>query len=523
MFSITLLIFTAKFPSLTGNISSKMAMLFLSVTATILSTTAGKLCSGLHIIFKKKRQREHELLQEDNYTEFRELITCAEPYEEFLDVDLRPKNIYWFYKCALITIAITLASLLIILVCFLFTPSISPCVNYMSYEKSTVILRFIYDCLAGVLLQMWFAVQASFLLSIRQVWKMNIMQNHLLASMVDVGYRCYLLVRGKYPCRNGNCYVLSAVWLINSCLSATMITIKSQNGWRNRIKLFFVISSQHLFSLALICIINEIVIPFFAGLPGRQQIFFTVVVMTPCFIARLISRAASQSKNVPFYPSKLYLLSASIDILVKLEYRFLQAYIRRPETYILMSFIQSFLAFFERISILLTNYILMLFIKKYFKGQQVNLSSPVSRRIMADLIIIGFVSEIVTAILPPTFIYFIFRVRQIRIQVRVNDVTYSQEDHFLDYCTRAGATLAITFVFLLASIYIVSRYVNLPVVNLWMKTWKEKSLFTFCTITGGVLYGAQNLITKPFYQMQNLEYNSTQPIFICNSSYHIFW
>ena len=215
-----------------------------------------------------------------------------------------------------------------------------------------------------------------------------------------------------------------------------------------------------------------------------------------------VCRLLSQHMNKFFIPSKIYFLSVSAEILSKTEYRFLQAYIRDTRTYILTSFAQVLISFFERTSLLFVNYLLLWIIRICFRTNKTHHVTPKTKRLVTDVMLVGMLCEIVSVVLPVTYILFISAIRRIPL-INEGFDSFSIHSYVMVYLERVGSNIAMEFVFLILALYLVTRYLNLPLLTLWRKTWKEKVCFTLLTTYFQVMYIRVEVTTHALQQIQD--------------------
>lgn len=327
-------------------------MIIVSFIFSVLATFAGKTAVGLYSLTRQANHTDYELWQDKSENGFKEMKATCEPYEEFIDYYSQPPKLKWLLKCIFTSVQITMLSLLIAIANCILLPSLKVCPNQLGGSVTALI----YDCVTCSLLQLWFALFVAFLVSFKNVWKWNILRNHIIAACFDIGYRVYLFKVGKYPCHNNHCYLLAIPWALNIFLTGYIITGKYKSTCLSRLKLFTAIAAPHIFFLIVIVVTNEIIVPNFAGLQGKEQVILALVFMGPCFLIKSICRVISQNIKHFVAPGKLYLLTVAFDIVSKFEYRILQAFITDTNVYILMNLANSLLAFLERGSMILLNY-----------------------------------------------------------------------------------------------------------------------------------------------------------------------
>lgn len=113
-------------------------------------------------------------------------------YKEFNHDEEKPSLCKWMLTCVNVSVTIILCCLVIVLLACIFTPSLLFCDSFKYCSETEILARLLYDSFCGFALQMWFVINASFLLPVKTLWKLHIIHNHVIAGLLDFIYRSYL-------------------------------------------------------------------------------------------------------------------------------------------------------------------------------------------------------------------------------------------------------------------------------------------------------------------------------------------
>lgn len=500
--------------------------LIIATVASIFGILFGKCCTGILNFFNQLRRDDYILLQDGEKYDLNEIREASMPYEEFSIDDEKPTGIYWLFQCFRTATCIILSGLFAVLLGCLFSPSLNPCPSNIILGKEVQISRLVYDCVTSQIMQLSLPIYLTFLLSWKTFLALNILRHHVVVACFDTLYRVCLFGTGSYPCKEQHCYVLFIFGYVNNFISCWIVICKYRDRFAKRLKLFLSLILQQMFVALIISLVNKFIAPLCFELNEHKHYILIGVIMVPSFVCRTICRLISQRTTDFVPPSKLYLLSAFIDIVTKTEYRFYQANIKDTTGYILLSFAQSVIGFVERVSSLLVNYFLMWMTKRCAKIEISHHITPATRRLTADILLIGFLGEIVSTVVTLTFIEIIILIY--RLPYLVPGSTTFFKDNIIEYLQRVGAGLAIEFTFAVSAIYILTRQMNLPLISLWNYTWKEKTMFAFFAVGFCIVYVGHEFGYIAAKQMttalNNNNNNSTYYALLdCKVSYYTFW
>lgn len=246
---------------------------------------------------------------------------------------------------------------------------------------------------------------------------------------------------------------------------------------------------------AVVCLNNIFIVPLYAHLRENQQIMFSITVLFPGYVLRSICRLVSENVVDFVSVTKLFALSAALDISMKLEYRFLQAYITDTTWFIILSLIHALISFVERVSLLVCNYFYMWMASKCCCSGHVRPITQKTKRLMADLILIGFISEVAGFLLTNTLVQFFAMIRKMPLH---GENEFSYKSYGIDYAKRTLISAGIEFFFIVLAIFILTNFVNLPLVKLWKKHWKRITFYCFLTMALSITYSGRNLVAFAF-------------------------
>lgn len=135
------------------------------------------------------------------------------------------------------------------------------------------------------------------------------------------------------------------------------------------------------------------------------------------------------------------------------------------------------------------------------------------------MMLVGFQGEVIASVLPTTLFQFVLIIRKIPASLDSGH-HYSLWNNVTDYLKRVISALVFELIFTAFVLYLITKYMNLPLHRLWKKTWKEKSLFAFFTALYFFIYVGYSITSIALRQNTK---SKGFPALNCNISRYIFW
>ncbi|XP_057308902.1 uncharacterized protein LOC130647160 isoform X2 [Hydractinia symbiolongicarpus] len=401
---------------------------------------------------------------------------------------------YSFYITVLGSFIVGSAAVLLMFV-DINTADVCSDVQWKDIPISVQRIRVTVQIFEGWLLQFFHIFTMLLVFGWDVIGPLHLLNWNLSAAFLDSVYRLYLQIYNVYD----------SAW-ISGPLNALFVGMMVFNSYRisrffhratwKKAVLTFQLGSQFMLGTLTLYSIVYLLIPWFVQLSPLQQAIVAAAAPLSGAICKTISRLAIQNVASVNHPGTSYVLVVAVYSAAPIVYRTLQAEVESFKYFALLCIAHGFVGLLERLSVVLRDHFYVWFYKKVLKRERISchvgmFRTPRTQRLIADLTICNIIQEIAALILTNAFV----QLYALQFGSTADGKNFNPRDILIEFLYRTILATASEFVFTLFGIFIMTWYLNLPIVRIWRNKWKTllfTNLITCCVL---VLYTTQHLVT----------------------------
>ena len=435
----------------------------------------------------KKRALEDFGDNDQMYEEFR---SPSESLDDELPLDkkaclnwrkYRPRIFPWLGTCTLHTFSIAvlcgfLVGMVTTIIMFIDINTASACYKTKWHEVPINVqrVRVLSEVLKGWMLQFFYIILLIFVFGFKLVDKLHLIILNTISAFIDSVYRfcfqIYDIYDWPYLSYPLNALSLSVI-VIMSYILAGIFTIHV----RQKIIITFQLGLQFILGLLTLYITVYKLVPWFIRLTLQQQAVVAASIPLCGEIIKAISRIAIQNISGINHPGTSYVLAVGVYAGTTILYRTLQAEIDSLRYFILLSIVHALIGLVEKLSVVLRDHFCIWFYKRILKRENDLYSfvglfrTPRTQRLIADLVICNVIHEVTALIYTNAFI----QLYALQVGLGSERKKINMYKVLEDFFIRISAAVFSEFVITVFGIFILTWYMNIPVVRVWKKKWRN--------------------------------------------------
>ena len=434
-------------------------------------------------------------------------------------MNYRPPAMIWFSVCAKINFYLILMSTIVGIfgcICMFIdinTADVCCCSLISVIPKPIRQIKIICQSFEAHMSQLYHIIMLSLVFGSKFVRRLNIVYVNIYAAFGDTLYRLFFYIFDAYD-KTWKTYPLNVLFITMICFNSYKVASYFAGKGRMQSLLLFQLAFQYVFNIIIVSMTFYIVVPMFVNLSPTQQLIVASASPILGSIAKVISRLSVQSMENITHPGNLYIISLGTYFTAAITYRTFQADIGSNLYFLLICFFHSFVGLLERLSVILRDHFYIWFYKRVLKREIVNsrigsFRTPRTQRYISDLILCHMMHEVIILL----YCNALHQLYQLQFDSRSN-VLYN-------FLLRCFIGIITEYFFGLLSIFVLTWYLNIPVITLWRRKWKSYVTTNF--ITGMIIIGYTTHHLVDIIQAKYSPTNLTEGGKSCNASRLLFF
>ena len=426
----------------------------------------------------------------DNDQIYEEFCSTSDSVDDELPLDkkasfnwrkYRPKIFPWLVICILHTFSVVvlcgfLVGMLTTIIMLIDINTANACYKTKWHEVPINVqrVRVLFEVLEGWMLQFLYIILLIFVFGFKLVDKLHLINLNIISAFIDSVYRLCFQIYDIYdwPCLS---YPLNALSLSVIITMSYILAGNFTTQVRQRIIITFQLGLQFILGLITLYITVYKLVPWFIRLTLSQQAIVASIMPLCGEIIKAVSRIAIQNISGINHPGTSYILAVGVYAGTTILYRTLQAEIDSLRYFILLSVVHALIGLVEKLSVVLRDHFYIWFYKRILK-KQINLYSfvglfrtPRTQRLIADLVICNVIHEVAA------LMYTNALIQLYALQVGLGSANTKVDKYEVlgEYLTRISVAVFSEFVITVFGIFILTWYMNIPVVRVWKKEWRN--------------------------------------------------
>ena len=426
----------------------------------------------------------------DNDQIYEEFCSTSESLHDELPLDNkasfnwrknRPKIFPWLVICSLHTFSVvvlcgSLVGTLTTIIMFIDINTANACYKTKWSEIPINVQRVhvLSEVLKGWMLQFFYIILLMFVFGFKLVDKLHLINLNIISAFIDSIYRLcfqiYDIYDWPYLSYPLNALSFSVIVTMNYILAGNFTT-----QVRRKIIITFQLGLPFILGLITLYFTVYKLVPWFIRLTLSQQTIVASIMPLCGEIIKAASRISIQNISEINHPGTSYILAVGVYAGTTILYRTLQAEIDSLQYFILLSVVHALLGLAEKLSVVLRDHFYIWFYKRILKKEK-NLYSfvglfrtPRTQRLIADLVICNVIHE-VTALM---YTNALIQLYVLQVGVGSANTKVDKYEVLGEYLTRISVAVFSEFVITVFGIFILTWYMNIPVVRVWKKEWRN--------------------------------------------------
>lgn len=437
----------------------------------------------------------------------------------------RGPSVEWMKKCMLYSFCMVILgsffiSAVAIIVMFIHALTADVCINtaWKDIPESVQRFRVVVHSIDGFGTQFIQVLILVFAFGWKLIHQLNLLPLNLIAAFLDCIYRLVLQLYDSYnvPWRS---YPMNFLFFTTMVRNVHTVSCHFCRFQKQKLILAFQLGSQIIFGSITVLITIYVVIPWFVTLDPNSISQTIIAALVPIIgtVGKTLTRISVQNMQPIVHPGSSHLFVGVLYGTCALLYRTLQAKIQNLKYFTLLCIVHGFISLLERISVVLRDLFYTWSYKRILKTEQRFKSftayikgsrTPRSQRLAADLVICSIVYEVVAVLYTNAMV----QLYTVQLHGMGNMSVILKE-----FISRTLIALLSEYVFAVFGVFIITWYLNLPLIRVWKKKWRS-FLFTnvvMCVIL--VLYLTDYLIGVVSAKYLN-PYEHTNGTMPCNTT-----
>ena len=422
----------------------------------------------------------------DNDQIYEEFCSTSDSVDDELPLDkkasfnwrkYRPKIFPWLVICILHTFSVVvlcgfLVGMLTTIIMLIDINTANACYKTKWHEVPINVqrVRVLFEVLEGWMLQFFYIILLIFVFGFKLVDKLHLINLNIISAFIDSVYRLcfqiYDIYDWPYLSYPLNALSLSVIITMSYILAGNFTT-----QVRQRIIITFQLGLQFILGLITLYITVYKLVPWFIRLTLSQQAIVASIMPLCGEIIKAVSRIAIQNISGINHPGTSYILAVGVYAGTTILYRTLQAEINSLQYFIFLSVVHALLGLAEKLSVVLRDHFYIWFYKRILKKEK-NLYSfvglfrtPRTQRLIADLVICNVIHEVTALMYTNAFI----QLYALQVGLGSGNTKINKYKVFEEYFARISVAVFSEFVITVFGIFILTWYMNIPVVRVWKK------------------------------------------------------
>lgn len=429
--------------------------------------------------------------------------------------------IYSFYIVVLCSFFISTVAVGIM---FIDINTADVCFNtkWHNLPKSVQRVRVTMQVIEGWILQFFHIFTLICVFGFKLIDQLHLLGLNIFAACFDSIYRLFLQVYDMYNAW-WKSFPLNVIFVGIMIFNSYIMSRYYYSGRKRKMILTFQLGSQFILGTLTLYMTNYVIIPWFVTLTPTLQAIVAAVTPICGAISKAISRIAIQSVSHVNHPGTSYIFVIAAYAAAALVYRTLQAEIQSFRYFTLLCIAHGFVGLLERLSVILRDHFYTWFYKRFLKRESSfksfigSFRTPRTQRLVADLTICNIIHEI-TALVYTNAMVQLYALQFGRTES--GDV-FDSKTILKEFFIRTFVAVMAEYFFTVFGIFILTWYLNIPVISVWKKKWKSLVLnnVVICSIL--VIYVTQYLTEVVSAKYKHL-YNKNGTI-TCDTSELLFF
>ncbi|XP_057309387.1 uncharacterized protein LOC130647520 [Hydractinia symbiolongicarpus] len=469
-------------------------------------------------------QEDTQCFLKNDDNEENKKITCLSPLH-FKWRETRVTAWKWLMTCVKYSFYITvlggfIVGLAAVLLMFIDINTADVCsdVQWKNIPISVQRIRVTVQTFEGWIIQFFHIFTMYLVFGWDVIGPLHLFNWNIIAAFLDSVYRLYLQMQNAYGnhWRSAPLNVISFSMIIFN--SYRIACFFHTNKWKKAV-LTFQLGSQFMLGTLTLYSIVYLLIPWFVKLPPLQQAIVAAAAPLNGAVCKAINRIAAQNIKGINHPGTAYVLAMCVYSAAPIVYKTLQAEVESFKYFALLCIAHGSVGILERLSVALRDHFYIWFYKKVLKREMITchvgmFRTPRTQRLIADLTICNIIQEIAALILTNAFV----QLYALQFGSTVGGEDFKPRDILMKLLLRTVFATSVEFIFTVFGIFIMTWYLNIPIIRIWKKRWKNLLFvnLTVCCIL--VLYTTEYLLEVVEGKYKNINETNT-----CNKSTLLFF
>jgi len=341
--------------------------------------------------------------------------------------------------------------------------------KWQELPQPVKVVHIYSHCFCDQLFMFWYAIDLSFVFSVRRDLRTILVLTNLLAGCFTTIYRLTTKITNIYATSSWLGTPQYIVFLATVFFTSwKVLPPNNYTIWR-KIKYIVLVNIQVILAFLMYALNLYVIVPSFVRMTFYARLVIATVIPIFGYIARIICRQTLLQLRL-FHPGNLYILVAGLYALTILYYRIFQSNIDTLLAFMYLGFVHAFFGCIERLSVLYQKPIIGYVLSKLrYNGYQVE-RTPKEKRVASDMLVMGIIYE-VWGSLAANILLFMYEIQHSIPKEKGS--SYSTEKAITDLMIRILYSMTIDYIFILLSVYIIVRKGNLPINRIWKKKWRR--------------------------------------------------
>ncbi|XP_066911221.1 uncharacterized protein [Clytia hemisphaerica] len=356
-------------------------------------------------------------------------------------------------------------------------------------------VRVSVQVVQGWILQFFHIGVLIFVFGFKLIDQLHLLHLNVIAAFIDSVYRLFFQVYDVYDWPQ-RMFPLNAIFVCVMIANSYTLAKHFTNQRGRKLIITFQLGSQFMLGAATLFLTFYLLVPWFVKLGPFQQAL--VAGVSPIFgaINKAISRIVIQNVSNINHPGTSYMLVIAVYAGAALVYRALQAELESSALFLFLCFAHALIGFLERLSVVLRDHFYFWFYKKVLKKERDynsfvgSFRTPRTQRLVADLTICNIIHETNALIYTNAFVQFY----SLQIGIDGQENAVDVYDVVSKFFIRSFSAILIEYVFTAFGIFILTWYMNIPVIRVWRKKWKSILAGNLFVCACLVIYSTQYLL-----------------------------